>query len=196
MLSAASIPLTLINGEIFSFIPSFGLSSQTLSSHSAIVASLGRQSQGFLQLLELGRLREAWNVALQLQERKYYKLLQDRATYLLDLSIAELASRHLGDAATCLAIRSVVGTEDFNDLAAFSAILMSDVNKAIKLIEKASNRDEPLQLAIDLHQWERALQLASYSDPNKIPIICLNFAVELELQEKFERAITYFKKSS
>ncbi|KAL0222883.1 hypothetical protein P9112_002273 [Eukaryota sp. TZLM1-RC] len=195
VLSPESIPLVLLNGEVFSFIEGFGLSAIVLDSHSSVLSSVGRLGEAFNQLLRLGRLREAWEVALQLKDRKYYQRLVVRALETLDLTIAELASRQLGDAASYMAIKTFSRTENVSELKAYCSILLDDLDNAKKQFELGNNTMECLELAIDLHNWEEALSLSSYCCPNRVPLICLNYAEQLEMLEEYDRALIYFKKA-
>ncbi|KAL0213416.1 hypothetical protein RCL1_007042 [Eukaryota sp. TZLM3-RCL] len=194
-LSSLAIPLVLFNGDLFSFIEGFGLSSITLNSHSAVMNSTGRLAQAFDQLIELRRLREAWVVALQLKEKKYYTRLLTRALHSLDLTTAELSAREQGDAGTVLAIRSLTGIESVSLLSASCALLLDDVQLAMKNYQDSGLNSELLQLYIDLHDWENALNIASYCDPQRIPFISMSLAKKLELDGCYEQALVHYQKA-
>eukprot|EP00903_Cladosiphon_okamuranus_P008272 g7961.t1 len=84
----------------------------------------------FLQNLALLRLKQAWRAALQLDERRYWLALSNKAMEVLDVQMAVHVYRQLGDAGMVMGLEQIAYVEDKNLLAGHIALLFGNYQTA------------------------------------------------------------------
>jgi WD repeat-containing protein 19 len=100
-----------------------------LSSHDSINLPPGsRYTQDKLraaavQLLALGRMREAWELCINIRTKDLYQQVARRALELLDIDFAVRAYRELGDVATELMLQPLVESDDRSLVAGYVCVL-------------------------------------------------------------------------
>lgn len=83
------------------------------------------QSRRFQQNIKLGRLKAAWEFAIQMRTTETWEALGVAALELLDVDMAIAAYRQLGDASMVLSLDRIRNFEDKNLLAAHIMVLLN-----------------------------------------------------------------------
>ena len=147
------------------------------------------------QLLALGRLKQAWELALQMRNRDQWVLLGRRALDLLDIDLAVRVYRELKETAMVLALQDIKGVEDKDLLAGHILLLQGDYTNAQKLFLASSNPVMALQMRRDLLNWDMALKLAAQLAPAEIPAICREYAQSLEVKGEYQQALGMYQRA-
>lgn len=151
--------------------------------------------QAMTQLLSLGRLKQAWELALTLKTKEHWVALARRALDLLDIDLAVRVYRELRETAMVLALQDIKGVEDKDLLAGHILLLQGDYANAQKLFLASSNPVMALQMRRDLLNWDLALKLAAQLAPAEIPSICREYAQSLEVKGEYQQALNMYQRA-
>mmetsp|Transcript_13440 Transcript_13440/g.31546 ORF Transcript_13440/g.31546 Transcript_13440/m.31546 type:complete len:1359 (-) Transcript_13440:179-4255(-) len=190
--------MVLHGGEV-TFQASNGMmQTLTLASHSA----LARIPEGgstdeikFQQAIAIGRLDQAYEIALDLETAEAWAALRMAALESLDVQTAIKVGRQTKDASTVLALQRLVTAEDKNLLAGSIALLLRDYSLAQDLLLASARPVTALEMRCDLMQWDQAMRLAETLAPLQIPHICLQYAEQLQAKGEYEMALERYQKA-
>ncbi|XP_076854842.1 WD repeat-containing protein 19-like [Brachyhypopomus gauderio] len=90
--------------------------------------------------------------------------------------------------------RDAQGTEDQNLLAGHLAMFLNDYNQAQDLYLASSYPMAALEMRKDLLHWDSTLQLAKRLQPEEIPFISKEYAVQLEFVGDYTNALAHYEK--
>ncbi|CAM9385562.1 unnamed protein product, partial [Hapterophycus canaliculatus] len=147
----------------------------------------------FLQNLALLRLKQAWRAALQLDERRYWLALSNKAMEVLDVQMAVHVYRQLGDAGMVMGLERIAYVEDKNLLAGHVALLFGNYQTAQDLFLSSSRPVTALEMRWDLRHWDQALKLAHTLAPHKVPELCAEYGQQLEFRGSNDEALAMFE---
>ena len=147
----------------------------------------------FQQCVALLLLREAWDISLELDQRKCYLAVAAKAVEHMDTGLAICAYRQLGDAGMVHALERVAHVEDRNLLAGYMCMIRGDYTSAQNLFLSSTYPVAALDMAMDLMQWEQALHLARNLAVDQVPAITAKLAQHLELRENYEGALRTYE---
>ncbi|GAX77949.1 hypothetical protein CEUSTIGMA_g5391.t1 [Chlamydomonas eustigma] len=199
-LQASHTPLNCCNGNIGCRLKSGAIETITLDTHRSLQTtdnfSKGAPQKKLQQCLKLGRLKAAWDSAVQLRNPEVWKTLGMAALEKLDMDMALAAFRMLGDASMVLSLEQIQNIEDKNLLAGHMLVLLErDVAVAQELFLRSSIPKAALEMRKDLKHWNEALKLADQLDPESIPTICKEHAASLEMTGEYSNAKTHYQQS-
>lgn len=197
-LQASHTALTCCNGAIGCRLKSGALDTVILETHRAVATASDNMAKTtpqkrFQQALKLGRLKVAWEAALQMREAAAWKSLGLAALEMLDMDIAVAAFRMLGDASMVLSLEQVRYIEDKNLLAGHTLVLLErDTAQAQELFLRSSLPRAALEMRKDLKHWSEALKLAESHDPDSIPLISKEHGASLEMTGEYSNAKSHY----
>ena len=137
-------PLLLCNGTITCRLRTGAIDNIVLESHrllQGLQASAQKTAplKKLAQCLKLGRLKSAWEAALQLKSPDAWRSIALAALEKLDLDVAQAAYRMLGDASMVLSLESIRGIEDKNLVSGHTLVLLDrDIAQAQELFLRSS----------------------------------------------------------
>jgi WD repeat-containing protein 19 len=193
--------ISVCDGEAMGQGSSGGLTVVSLISHDAInfkgQKNAAKETQGFQQLLKLGRLKHAWDMSLTMQENKEENLrdLAIKCMDHLDIEQSIRVYRELKDTAMVLALQDILHVEDKHLLAGHCCMLLGDYDKAQKLFLSSSDAIAALHMRRDLLHWDQALKLARNLAPEQIPIICREYAQQLEVKGEYQVSLENYERA-
>lgn len=152
----------------------------------------GRLRAAFGQCVALLRLREAWELAVRLDDRSVWMALSGKAMEVLELELAQRAYRLVGDAAMVASLDRIMALDDRQAVAANVALLFGDLPLAQELFLASSTPLAALDMRKDLRQWDVALRLAETLAPEQVPAISLELARSLEVRGEYAQALATF----
>eukprot|EP01029_Cantina_marsupialis_P026834 TRINITY_DN7306_c0_g1_i3.p1 TRINITY_DN7306_c0_g1~~TRINITY_DN7306_c0_g1_i3.p1 ORF type:complete len:1019 (-),score=347.17 TRINITY_DN7306_c0_g1_i3:302-3358(-) len=191
------MPVVLNDGIMVCQEQNGSLQTLILSTHDMIHRK-GRLSQEqsktlFAQFLSLLRLKEAFDLARQLQFRSHWLALSGKAMEQLDMTTAIRVYRELGDAAMVMALEGLEMLEDKSLLAGHVAMLFGDYNLAQELFVSSSEPTVALEMRRDLFNWEHALKLAQSLAPEQVALLSVEYAQQLEFRQDFSGALSMYE---
>lgn len=152
----------------------------------------GRLRAAFGQCVALLRLREAWELAVRLDDRSVWMALSGKAMEVMELELAQRAYRLVGDAAMVASLDRIMALDDRQAVAANVALLFGDLPLAQELFLSSSTPLAALDMRKDLRQWDVALRLAETLAPEQVPSISLELARSLEVRGEYAQALSTF----
>lgn len=199
-LQSSHCPLVCCNGSVGCRLKSGALDSVVLETHRSLQGEIAGAQAGatkrFQQALKLGRLKMAWESALQLRNNETWKALGMAALERLDMDMALAAFRMLGDASMVLSLEQIRNIEDKNLLAGHTLVLLErDTSQAQELFLRSSLPKAALEMRTDLKHWSEALKLAEQLDPESIPVICKEHAASLEMTGEYSNAKGHYQQA-
>lgn len=151
-------------------------------------------SNRFCQLLALGKLEDAWSIALHINRRQHFLALSGKAMESLDIELAMRVYRQLGDAGKVMALQDMLHIEDKLLLAGHIALQFENFALAQELFLSSSQPSAALYMRRDLLHWDQALQLAEALNlKQEIPEISIKYAQQLEFRNEIETAKRMFE---
>eukprot|EP00158_Paraphelidium_tribonemae_P009199 Partr_v1_DN28798_c1_g1_i1_m61946 putative WD repeat domain 19 len=112
----------------------------------------------------------------------------------LDIDIALLIYRHTYNLTNLSAIQGCSLIYNSNEIKGKIAVILSEFDLAQEYL-LASNPMAALNLRRDLLQWDKALLLAPSISPESVPLISLEYALQLEAEGNLKDARTNFKRT-
>lgn len=202
MPSQESIPLFLADGVAHVHVPaSATIATLTLLSHQPIARALtGRVSvdkvrDAFAASLALSRLQHAWTLAAELDDKICWLALSAKAMESLELELAQMVYRRLGDAGMVQSLSLVRRIECKLACAGHVALLFGDHGLAQDLFLRSSDAKAALDMRKDLLEWDVALKLAETIDPKQVPALSLERARQLEFKGEYAEALSMFERA-
>lgn len=202
MPSQDAVPLFLADGVAHVHLPaSSTIAPVTLISHLPISRALtGRVSvdkvkDAFAASLSLSRLHHAWTLAAELDDRACWLALSAKAMESLELELAQMVYRRLGDAGMVQSLSLVKRIECKLACAGHVALLFGDHALAQDLFLRSSDAQAALDMRKDLLEWDVALKLAETIDAKQVPALSLERARQLEFKGEYAEALTMFEKA-
>jgi WD repeat-containing protein 19 len=192
-------PISIFNGRITCQRQNGQLDSVVLQTHTNVKIRHGMEKSRayfelcFNQRLALMRLKDAWDVAVKLKERRFWLALSGKALEQLDIAMALRVYRALGDAGMTQSLERVVDVEDKRFLAGYVHILFSDYSKAQENFLGSTVPQAALEMRRDLLHWDHALKLAETIDPSQVPFISAEYAQQLEFKGKYGAALQNYE---
>lgn len=190
------------NGIVFGQKEDASITELVLKSHEHInYKKGGRRSEeirkcALHQLINLGRLKQAWRSALELGDRNCWLKLAQKALELLDIELAIRVYRELGDCAMVLTLEELRHIEDTHLLAGHITMMRGDMTsyeRAQALFMNSSRPMAALQMWKDLLVWDRSLGLAINLDPQQVPYICREYAKQLETKGDYQESLQQYQ---
>mmetsp|Transcript_4919 Transcript_4919/g.9502 ORF Transcript_4919/g.9502 Transcript_4919/m.9502 type:complete len:1390 (-) Transcript_4919:208-4377(-) len=189
-------PCLLNQGTLFGQNASGDLAQVTLLSHEAVLytgrKTVEKQRQTLTQQLQLHQLNDAWEMALELNQPDTWQSLGRKALEQLDVNMAIRVYREMRDTAMVLALQKLVHVEDKHLLAGHICLLNQDYHKAQALFLSSSSPIAALHMRRDLLDWDQALKLANNLAEDQIPIICREYAQQLEVKGEYAQALELY----
>ncbi|GAB1599158.1 repeat-containing 19-like [Argonauta hians] len=155
-------------------------------SKSKLVESLG-------YCIKLKRWEDCRRLCKVLSAKNYWELLAEAALKNLQINEAIDIYRHIKCPAMVMDLKEIAKIEEWNVLIGHVAIILKEFNLAQESFLSSSQPKEALEMRKDLLQWDNALQLAKFLDPESIPFISLESAKELELTGKYMEALNHYE---
>jgi WD repeat-containing protein 19 len=199
-LPSGHTPITVYNGHVTCQGSSGQLDHVNLSTHEALLLrdqQPGNREQApsvLAQNMKLGRLKECWEVAAQINTADTWQRLATAAMEVLDIELALRVYRQLGDAAMVLGLEKVLHIEDSKLLAGHVALLFGDYTTAQDFFLASSRPLTALEMRRDLLHWDQALKLARTLAPEQIPYISRAYAQQLEFKGEYSLALQMYEK--
>eukprot|EP00727_Mastigamoeba_balamuthi_P013091 m51a1_g8404 putative wd repeat-containing protein 19 isoform x1 (1404) ;mRNA; r:243939-249400 len=192
--------LSVNNGSVTCQEAGGTVTSLTLSSHSALALNRGsagpllpeKRKHQFNQAIKLNRIKDAWALALKLNTSEIWSQIGKEALNQLDIPLAMLAYRNLGDPGMVEILEQFVNAEDTNLLAGHVNLLLGNYNEAQKLYLSSPEPLLALQMRRDLLHWEQAMALAKSLAPAELPGIAAECAQQLESKGDIAGALEMF----
>lgn len=137
-------PLLLNNGTITCRLRTGAIDNVVLESHRLLQGNANSAQKTaplkkLAQCLKLGRLKAAWEAALQLKSPDAWRSIALAALEKLDMDVAQAAYRMLGDASMVLSLESIRGIEDKNLVSGHTLVLLDrDIAQAQELFLRSS----------------------------------------------------------
>eukprot|EP00457_Paulinella_chromatophora_P000434 gb/GEZN01000434.1/.p1 GENE.gb/GEZN01000434.1/~~gb/GEZN01000434.1/.p1 ORF type:complete len:1366 (-),score=277.77 gb/GEZN01000434.1/:360-4421(-) len=188
-------PKLVFDGVVYAQQSSGLLTVTPLSSHDLIhrKAGKGTQAQGkrkeaVEQLLRLWRVGEAFELSLDQKDPALWKQIAAKALSCLEVEVAVSCYRQLGDTPKVMALEAIRDVEDRYLLAGHIHLLEGRFSDAENRFLKSSRRITALNMRRDLRHWEEALKLAGTLEPQAIPVICTEYALETEGKGDWNKA--------
>ena len=195
-------PAVCYNGRITCQLQNGQLDCVVLNTHSCVKkpSSSSRQKshgyyiESFNQRLALLRLKDAWDVAVRLKERRFWLALAGKALEQLDIGMAVRVYRALKDAAYTQALEQIVNVEDKNLLAGHVYMIhFSDYTKAQEMFLASTRPKTALEMRRDLLHWDHALKLANTIAPDEVAFISIEYAQQLEFKGEHGMALNNYE---
>uniref|UniRef100_A0A8C2H4P6 WD repeat domain 19 n=1 Tax=Cyprinus carpio TaxID=7962 RepID=A0A8C2H4P6_CYPCA len=177
-------PLLLHNGELTCQTQSGKINSVVLNTHSFLnnphmyCAGLTKSSQ----IIQTSMLLEAWGE------------LGRACLHHMEVELAIRVYRMMGNVGMVMSLEDIKGIEDQNLLAGHLAMFCNDYNRAQDLYLTSSYPMAALEMRRDLQHWDSALQLAKRLDPDEIPFISKEYAIQLEFVGDYTNALAHYEK--
>eukprot|EP00743_Colponemidia_sp_Colp-15_P004281 GILK01004618.1.p1 GENE.GILK01004618.1~~GILK01004618.1.p1 ORF type:complete len:1398 (-),score=319.35 GILK01004618.1:169-4362(-) len=191
---------SLTNGTITGQVMSGALSILQLGTHDAVHLHTSTKESTdtlrhcFQQNLALLRFSSAWNVTVVLNGKDLLMALARRALEILDLEFSMKVYRKLGDIAMVMALEQMIQIDDKNLLLGYVAAMLQDFDAAQEFFLLSSKPIAALELRRDLRQWETAMKLSKTLAPEQLPIICREYATQLESSGDAEQSLLFYEK--
>ena len=158
-----------------------------------------------LVLIQMLMFQQAWPYAALLNDSGTWIAMGQRALDVLDVEMGLQAFQMAGDISMVMALQPLVGTEEKALLAGHIAVTMGDFDTAQvgqlhvlplgrtflpdflsphrqEAFLKSSTPAVALDMRRDLMHWEQALRLAETLSKNDMPVVCREYAQQLELK--------------
>jgi WD repeat-containing protein 19 len=200
--SQEAMPLFIADGVAHVHLPaSSSISPVTLISHLPIArAQTGRVSvdkvkDAFAASLALSRLHHAWTLAAELDDKACWLALSAKAMESLELELAQMVYRRLGDAGMVQSLSLVKQIECKLACAGHVALLFGDHGLAQDLLLRSSDAQAALDMRKDLLEWDVALKLAETIDPQQVPALSFERARQLEFKGEYAEALSMFERA-
>ncbi|KAI8903563.1 hypothetical protein EDD86DRAFT_230891 [Gorgonomyces haynaldii] len=167
------------------------LNPQQLLSQYPTDAEQGKQ----LRTMYLVGLREdIWSYYPIVHSKKAWLLLAEQCLQSLDVSFAKrIYQQVLNDGGMVLCLERLQEIEDRMELMGHIAGIFQNFSLALQYFMNSENPKEALYLQTNLLEYESALELAKKYSPGEIPIIALDYALQLELDSKSSEAQSMFE---
>ena len=194
--SGGVVPILMTDGEVYAQKPNGEMTSLVLTSHdglSVVRKGVDKARQTMQQFLALGRLKDAWTIALKLHNREIWLALARKAMEMLDVDLAVRVYRELKDASMVQSLEKLLHLEDKNLICGHLCLLAGDYNSAQKHFLSSSGALAALQMRRDLLHWNHALKLAETLSPEQIPEICREYAQQLEFKGEYDHAFKRYE---
>lgn len=191
--------ILLHDGTMYGQKDSGEITTVRLSTHMDINQK-GRQNTEKLksslnQLIALSKLKDAWDIALQLKDKSLFGKLSYACMEVMDIELAIRVNRELKDTAMVLALQELKYIEDKHLLAGHVCMLEGDYQRAQNLFLASTKPVTALQMRRDLLNWDFALKLARSLAPEQIPQICREYGSSLEVKGEYSQALEMYERS-
>jgi WD repeat-containing protein 19 len=195
-----SSPAVVRNGRVTCQHQSGALDTIVLNTHSNIRVSGGRGgarnierlTECFKQRLCMLRLRDAWEIALQLNNRSLWLALSGKSMEHLDIGLAVQVYRDIGDAAMVQSLERIKRIEDRQLLSGHVHLLFSQFEEAQERFLASSRPETALEMRRDLLNWDHALKLAGSIAPDQVPTISYEYGQQLEFKGEYALALKMY----
>uniref|UniRef100_A0A8C2CUW6 WD repeat domain 19 n=1 Tax=Cyprinus carpio TaxID=7962 RepID=A0A8C2CUW6_CYPCA len=172
-------PLLLHNGELTCQTQSGKINSVVLNTHSFLNNPHSDTSKDKLhQIIQTSMLLELGRACL----------------HHMEVELAIRVYRMMGNVGMVMSLEDIKGIEDQNLLAGHLAMFCNDYNRAQDLYLTSSYPMAALEMRRDLQHWDSALQLAKRLDPDEIPFISKEYAIQLEFVGDYTNALAHYEK--
>ncbi|KAF4071641.1 hypothetical protein AMELA_G00275630 [Ameiurus melas] len=191
-------PLLLYNGELTCQTQSGKTSSVLLSTHSFLNStqtSSSKELQSQLQqAIKIKKFSAAWSLCSALGRTEAWAELGRACLHHMEVELAIRVYRSMGDVGMVMSLEDIKGIEDQKLLAGHLAMFCNDYNQAQDLYLASSYPMAALEMRRDLQHWDSALQLAKRLDPDEIPFISKEYAIQLEFVGDYTNALAHYEK--
>ncbi|XP_062864836.1 WD repeat-containing protein 19 [Trichomycterus rosablanca] len=191
-------PLLLYNGELTCQTQSGKTNSVLLDTHSFLNTTPSNSKEELQtqlqQAIKLKRFSEAWSVCSALSQTEAWKELGRACLQHMEVELAIRVYRSVGDVGMVLSLEDIKGIEDQNLLAGHLAMFCNDYDQAQDLYLASSYPMAALEMRRDLQHWDSALQLAKRLNPDEIPFISKEYAIQLEFVGDYTNALAHYEK--
>uniref|UniRef100_A0A4W4G7L7 WD repeat-containing protein 19 n=1 Tax=Electrophorus electricus TaxID=8005 RepID=A0A4W4G7L7_ELEEL len=192
-------PLLLYNGELTCQTQSGKTSGVVLNTHSFLSTTHTNSSREHLQTLlqqaiKLKRFSEAWSMCKALGSAEAWGELGRACLHHMEVELAIRVYRNMGNVGMVLSLEDIKGKEDQNLLAGHLAMFLNDYNQAQDFYLASSYPMAALEMRRDLQHWDSALQLAKRLQPDEIPFISKEYAIQLEFVGDYTNALAHYEK--
>lgn len=189
-------------------LPGGKLTSAALRSHNELAdTALDFSKRGpealqrrFEQALQLGRLGDAWDCALQITTPEVLQALAEEALIQMELELAIRAFRRLGDACMVLSLETISRIEDKKLLAGHLLVLLGGdprkYDEAQELFLSSTRPLAALEMRKDLKHWDEAMQLARRLAPEQLPALSAEYAQLLEHRGEYDAALKFYQQAA
>ena len=149
----------------------------------------------FHQLMALHFLRSAYLVSQRLQQRELWRALSVRCLELLAIDLGISVFRSLQNASSVLLLDGLKNEDDFYLVSGHCSTLLADFEMAQKLFLLSREPLWALKMRRDLLQFDRALELSHRLAPDQLPAICLEYAQQMEFQQKYKESLALYQRA-
>ena len=196
-----SSPAVVRNGRVTCQHQSGALDTIILNTHASIrvpggrggARNVERLTECFKQRLCMLRLRDAWEVALQLNNRAIWLALSGKSMEHLDIGLAIQVYRDIGDAGMVQALERIKRIEDRQLLSGHVHLLFSQFEEAQERFLASSRPETALEMRRDLLNWDHALKLAGSIAPDQVPTISYEYGQQLEFKGEYALALKMYQ---
>lgn len=200
-------PVLFRAGILTCQLPGGKLTSAALRSHTELAdTALDITTRGpdalqrrFDQALQLGRLPDAWDCALQISTPETLQALAQEALLQMELELAIRVFRSLGDACMVLSLETISRVEDKKLLAGHLLVLLGGeaerYDEAQALFLASTRPLAALEMRKDLKHWDEAMVLARRLAPEQLPALSAEYAQLLEHRGEYDAALKYFQQA-
>ncbi|THD21180.1 hypothetical protein D915_008124 [Fasciola hepatica] len=149
----------------------------------------------FDQAMRAGCFEDAWVFADRLENQRLWSQLGMASLRVMQFDIAIRAFRRSNHPGLVLAVQRIQGIEDEFLLSGYVAMLLKEFDQAQELFLASTRPTAALEMRRDLLHWDAALQLARKLAPQEIPMICREYALEMECIGDFMNALMHFERA-
>ena len=190
-------PLLLYNGVVVCQTQSGKTSNFVLSTHDftdKMNDRLRLKNELLRDILKLHRYQDSWKICEYLNDREAWDAFGRAVIQDMDLEQAIRIYRHIGDSGFAQTLTKMKRIEERNLIAGHLAVCCDRHDLAQNLFLSSSDPLEALEMRQNLLQWSEALTLANRLAPKQIPVICREYATQLELTGDYARALDNYEK--
>eukprot|EP00771_Trimastix_marina_P001515 gnl/Trimastix_PCT/2596.p1 GENE.gnl/Trimastix_PCT/2596~~gnl/Trimastix_PCT/2596.p1 ORF type:complete len:1355 (+),score=466.46 gnl/Trimastix_PCT/2596:60-4124(+) len=184
-------PILVSQGVLFFQRPTSELARILLDTHTHLRTETAEGQllyKSFSQNLALGRLKDAWDVALLVKDRQCWQKLARAALDRFDITLAIRAYRQQNEPAMVIALERLESIDDKRILSGHIALLLGDYTAAQNYFLASPTSLAALDMRCDLMQWEQAILLAQILAPQRLPAISYEYAKQLEFNGDYPKA--------
>jgi len=141
------------------------------------------------------QFKDAWNLSLILDKRKFYLAIANTALQVMDIDWALIVYRKLGDAGMVLALQELKASpvENSRLLSAHLALVNMDYDLAQDNFLYCAKINETIDMYTSLMQWDKAFTIAQKYGYKKNIQICYNYAHLLEKNLEYKQALSVYQ---
>jgi len=185
------VPLKVDGTDVYSFaIKKASIHRSTLNAFDLV-----DEEMLLCEHLSCYQFKDAWNISLILDKRKFYLAVANTALQVMEIDWALIVYRKLGDAGMVLALQELKASpvENSRLLSAHLALVNMDYALAQDNFLYCAKINETIDMYTSLMQWDKAFTIAQKYGYKKNIQICYNYAHLLEKNLEYKQALSVYQ---